>query len=185
MEIVETKQWEIDALGDSIRAKYNEALRLAGEGRETLRASVLALADCGDMFISAKSLIKGIDVADWAERLGIDKTHAAKSIHLARNRDQLELDLWPQDVAKIGAQFVGVLPPPGSSNREENDPERGKVAFHWFSYAGKLTKSLQAMFAGRSLEDMGTEERENLAHALRPIAEVYKNLQFTKGGAKN
>jgi hypothetical protein len=185
MEIVETKQGEIDALGEDIRAKYNEALKLAGQGRETLRASVLALADCGDMFISSKSLIKGIDVGDWAERLGIDRNHAAKSIHLARNRDQLELDLWPQDVAKIGAQFVGVLPPPGSSNREENDPERGKVAFHWFSYAGKLTKSLQAMFVGRSLDDMGTEERENLAHALRPIAEVYKSLQLIDGGRKN
>lgn len=185
MEIVETKQGEIDALGESIRAKYDEALRLAGQGRETLRASVLALADCGDMFIASKSLVKGLDVGEWAERLGIDRTHAAKSVHLARNRDQLELDLWPQDVAKIGAQFVGVLPPPGSSNREENDPERGKVLVHWFSYAGKLTKSLQAMFVGRSIDDMGTEERDNLAHALRPIAEVYAELKKSNGGAKN
>jgi hypothetical protein len=184
MEIVETKQGEIEALSESIRGKYNEALKLAAEGRETLRASVLALADCGDMLIAAKSILK-TEVGRFAESIGIDREHAQKSMHLARNRDQLELELWPQDVAKIGAQFVGVLPPPGSSNREENDPERGKVAFHWYSYAGKLTKSLQAMFAGRSLDDMGTEERENLAHALRPIAEVYKNLQFTKGGAKN
>jgi hypothetical protein len=177
MEIVENnEQGALHKVGESVQETYREALELAREGREQLRSAVLRLADCGELLISARPMLKGQDWNAWVQTLGIDPTHAQKSVHLARNRDQLELDLWPQDVAKIGAQFVGVLPPSGSSNREENDPER-RVICHWFQHAGKLTKSLQGLLANREIDDLRADERENLASALKPIADLYAELR--------
>ena len=171
MEIVENN---IEKIGVDVAEKYRNAIALASSGRETLRQAVIELANCGEMLVSARSIDSKLDVLALAERYGMDRGHAQKAIHLSRNRDQLELDLWPQDVAKIGAQFVGVLPPPGSSNREKLDPERGKIAFHWFTFANKLTQCLQGMLAIRPPEEMTTDERQALDRALRPIVEAHK-----------
>ncbi len=138
MEQNEITALTLPVIETEIRSAYAEANALAVTAKGNARAAVLRMADCGQMLMVAKDHVRG-NRNEWLASLGIDPDKAAKAIHLARNRDQLELDLWPADMAKLGAQMLGILPPPGSSGREENDPERTTGAStHWLTYAGKM-----------------------------------------------
>jgi hypothetical protein len=80
-------------------------------------------------------------------------------------------------MAKLGAQMLGILPPPGSSGREENDPERTTGAStHWLTYAGKLQRSFTDLFARKPVEQWRADERESLRVSLKPIVEIYSKL---------
>jgi hypothetical protein len=176
MEQNEITALTLPVIETEIRSAYAEANALALTAKGNARAAVLRMADCGQMLMVAKDHIKG-NRNEWLESLGIDADKAAKAIHLARNRDQLELDLWPADMAKLGAQMLGILPPPGSSGREENDPERTTGAStHWLTYAGKLQRSVADLFARKPMEQWRHDERESLRVAIKPIAELYAKL---------
>jgi hypothetical protein len=80
-------------------------------------------------------------------------------------------------MAKLGAQMLGILPPPGSSGREENDPERTTGAStHWLTYAGKLQRSFTDLFTRKPVEQWRADERESLRVSLKPIVEIYNKL---------
>jgi hypothetical protein len=176
MEPNEITALTLPVIETEIRSAYAEANALALTAKGNARAAVLRMADCGQMLMVAKDHIKG-NRAEWLESLGIDPDKAAKAIHLARNRDQLELDLWPADMAKLGAQMLGILPPPGSSGREENDPERTTGAStHWLTYAGKLQRSVADLFARKPVDQWRDDERESLRVSLKPIVEIYNKL---------
>ena len=176
MDTNEITALTLPVIESEIRSAYAEANALALTAKGNARAAVLRMADCGQMLMVAKDHIKG-NRAEWLESLGIDPDKAAKAIHLARNRDQLELDLWPADMAKLGAQMLGILPPPGSSGREENDPERTTGAStHWLTYAGKLQRSVADLFARKPVDQWRDDERESLRVSLKPIVEIYNKL---------
>ena len=176
MEIVEQTTLTLEAIEQEAKAKYAMAQHLAATAKESARDAVLAMADCGQMLLMGREHVRG-SKSEWVAGLGIPLTDADKAVFLARNREQLELDLWPADVAKIGAQFVGLLPPPGSANRAENDPERSTGApNHWLSYAGKLNRGLVELFNSRSVEQWREDERTNVKLALKPIVELYEKL---------
>jgi len=72
---------------------------------------------------------------------------------------------------------LGILPPPGSAGREENDPERTTGAStHWLTYAGKLQRSFTDLFARKPVEQWRADERESLRVSLKPIVEIYNKL---------
>ncbi len=176
MEIVEQTSLTLEAIENQAKEKYVLAQHLAATAKESARDAVLAMADCGQMLLMGREHVRGPKGA-WIVGLGIPLEDADKAVFLARNREQLELDLWPADVAKVGAQFVGLLPPPGSANRAENDPERSTGApNHWLSYAGKLNRGLVELFNSRSVEQWREDERTNVKLALRPIVELYEKL---------
>lgn len=177
MEIVEQQQTlTLDAIEQEAKAKYALAQHLAATAKESARDAVLAMAECGQMLLMGREHVRG-PKGEWIVGLGIPLEMADKAVFLARNREQLELDLWPADVAKVGAQFVGLLPPPGSANRAENDPERTTGApNHWLSYAGKLQRGLGDLFSSRPVEEWRVDERENVKLALKPIVELYQKL---------
>jgi hypothetical protein len=156
------------------RAQYERAMSLAATAKDNAREAVLALADCGTMLMVAKDNQRG-SKADWLARIGIPAGDAEKAVHLARNREQLMLDLWPSDVAKVGTQWLGLLPPP-SSAAGEPVAKGASVALGWFSFAGKLTKSLDAMVESRPIEKWEEHERQNVALVLKPILEFAKKL---------
>jgi hypothetical protein len=134
------------------------------------------MADCGQMLLMGREHVRG-PKGEWIVGLGIPLQDAEKAVFLARNRDQLELDLWPQDVAKVGAQFVGMLPPPGSSNRATDDPERSTgVPSGWFTHANKLQRGLAELFASRPVTAWREDERANVKLSLKPIVELYNTL---------
>ena len=134
------------------------------------------MADCGQMLLMGREHVRGAK-GEWIVSLGIPLADADKAVFLARNRDQLELDLWPQDVAKVGAQFVGMLPPPGSSNRATDDPERSTgVPNSWFSHANKLQRGLTDLFASRPVTAWREDERANVKLSLKPIVDLYNTL---------
>jgi hypothetical protein len=169
MEQNEITALTLPVIEQEIRAAYAEANALAVTAKGNARAAVLRMADCGQMLMVAKDHVRG-------NRNDPDK--AAKAIHLARNRDQLELDLWPADMAKLGAQMLGILPPPGSAGREENDPERTTGAStHWLTYAGKLQRSFTDLFTRKPVDQWRADERESLRIAIKPIAELYEKLK--------
>lgn len=174
MEIVE--QNSLDALAAQARERYEDAMRLAIDAKATAREAVLAMADCGTMLLLGREQAKA-GKGDWLASVGIPLEHADKAVYLARNREQLELDLWPADVAKVGATFVGLLPPPGSANRDVNDPERTiGPTMHWLSFAGKLQRSLSAIATTKPLDQWRDDERQNVKLALKPIVEFFNNL---------
>jgi hypothetical protein len=177
MEIVEqTQTLTLDAIEQEAKAKYALAQHLAATAKDAARDAVLAMADCGQMLLMGREHVRG-PKGEWIVGLGIPLADAEKAVFLARNREQLELDLWPADVAKVGAQFVGLLPPPGSANRAENDPERSTGApNHWLSYAGKLNRGLVELFNSRSVDEWREDERTNVKLALKPIVELYEKL---------
>lgn len=175
MEIVEQKT-TLEAIEAQAKERYAQALMLAATAKENARDAVLAMADCGQMLLMGREHVRG-PKGEWIVGLGIPLDAAEKAVFLARNRDQLELDLWPADVAKVGAQFVGLLPPPGSANRSENDPERSTGApNHWLNYAGKLHRGLGDLFNARRVEEWRDDERQNVKSALKPIVELYEKL---------
>jgi hypothetical protein len=177
MEIVEqTQTLTLDAIEQEAKAKYALAQHLAATAKDAARDAVLAMADCGQMLLMGREHVRG-PKGEWIVGLGIPLEAADKAVFLARNREQLELDLWPADIAKVGAQFVGLLPPPGSANRAENDPERSTGApNHWLSYAGKLNRGLVELFNSRPVDRWRDDERTNVKLALKPIVELYEKL---------
>ena len=176
MEPNEITALTLPVIETEIRTAYAEANALALTAKGNARAAVLRMADCGQMLMVAKDHVRG-NRNEWLASLGIDPDKAAKAIHLARNRDQLELDLWPADMAKFGAQMLGILPPPGSAGREENDPERTTGAStHWLTYAGKLQRSFTDLFTRKPVEQWRDDERESLRVSLKPIVDIYNKL---------
>lgn len=177
MEIVEENQTlTLKAIEQEAKAKYELAQHLAATAKGSARDAVLAMADCGTMLLMAREHVRG-SKSEWIIGLGIPLPDADKAVFLSRNREQLELDLWPADVAKVGARFVGLLPPPVSANRAENDPERTTGApNHWLSYAGKLNRGLVELFNSRPIDRWRDDERTNVKLALKPIVELYEKL---------
>ena len=110
-----------------------------------------------------------------AESWGIPRDDAEKALWLNRNREQLELELWPQDVAKVSARFCGLLPAPFSEGKEQRDTER-PVTGHWLTYAGKLQRNLSSLISERPLAKWRDDERESMRVALQPIVDLWKQL---------
>lgn len=176
-EIQETipKTNVLGAIEKEIKQAYAEANLLASKAKSDGRAAILKMADVGQYILLGREHIR--DKTQWIASLGIENSIADKAVHLARNRDQLELELWPSDVAKLGAQIVGILPPHVSQLRGENDPEKSTEANnHWLNYAGKLQKSFNEIFKSKPIEKWRTDEREAIRVALRPLIEIYNKL---------
>lgn len=175
MEITGKSQ-ALEAIETRAREQYALAHRLATEAKASARDAVLAMADCGQMLLLGREHVRGAK-GEWIVGLGIPLADAEKAVFLARNREQLELDLWPQDVAKVGAQFVGLLPPPGSSNRATDDTERSTgVPCSWFTHANKLQRGLTDLFASRPVAQWREDERANVKLSLKPIVDLYESL---------
>jgi hypothetical protein len=175
MEIV-NNTLTLEAIESRAREQYALAQSLAASAKITARDAVLAMADCGQMLLMGREHVRGAK-GEWIVSLGIPLADADKAVFLARNREQLELDLWPQDVAKVGAQFVGMLPPPGSSNRATDDPERSTgVPSGWFTHANKLQRGLTDLFASRPVTAWREDERANVKLSLKPIVDLYNTL---------
>jgi hypothetical protein len=177
MEIVEQPTTlTLEAIEQRAKEQYTLAQHLAATAKDAARDAVLAMADCGQMLLMGREHVRG-PKGEWIVGLGIPLADADKAVFLARNREQLELELWPQDIAKVGAQFCGLLPPPGSANRSEHDPERTTGApNHWLSYAGKLNRGLVELFNSRPVAEWRDDERTNVKLALKPIVELYETL---------
>jgi hypothetical protein len=177
MEIVEQPTTlTLDAIEQRAKEQYALAQHLAATAKESARDAVLAMAGCGDMLLMGREHVRG-PRGEWIAGLGIPLADADKAVFLSRNREQLELELWPQDIAKVGAQFCGLLPPPGSANRTEHDPERTTGApNHWLSYAGKLNRGLAELFNSRPVDQWRDDERTNVKLALKPIVALYESL---------
>lgn len=187
MEIQQHEPTTYLAIAEQARAKYELATNLAITAKDAARDAVLAMADMGAMVELGWEMCRGGKTGDDAgapatragmlESWGIPLDDADKATYLHRNREQLELALWPQDVAKIAGRFVGLLPPPGSAHRSTDDPERtGGAPSHWLSYAGKLHKSVSALFDSKPVEQWRLDERENVKKSLRPIVELWERL---------
>ena len=175
MEIV-NNTLTLEAIEIQAREQYALALRHAVDAKASAREAVLAMADCGQMLLMGREHVRG-PKGEWIVGLGIPIHDAEKAVFLARNRDQLQLDLWPQDVAKVGAQFIGMLPPPGSSNRATDDPERSAgVPSGWFTHANKLQRGLTDLFTSRPVTAWREDERANVKLSLKPIVELYNTL---------
>lgn len=165
----------LGAIEKEIKQAFAEANLLAAKAKSDGRAAILKMADVGQYILLGREHIR--DKAQWIASLGIEQSIADKAVHLARNRDQLELELWPSDVAKLGAQIVGILPPHVAQLRGENDPEKSTEANnHWLNYAGKLQKSFNDIFKSKPIEKWRTDEREAIRVALRPLIEIYNKL---------
>jgi hypothetical protein len=176
MEIVEQHTLTLEAIETRAREQYALALRHAVDAKASAREAVLSMADCGQMLLMGREHVRGAK-GEWIVGMGIPLADADKAVFLARNRDQLELDLWPQDVAKIGAQFVGMLPPPGSSSRATDDPERSTgVPSGWFTHSNKLQRGLAELFASRPVTAWREDERTNVKLSLKPIVDFYESL---------
>ena len=175
MEPNEITALTLPVIEKEIRAAYTEANALAVTAKGNARAAVLRMADCGQMLMVAKDHVRG-NRNEWLASLGIDADKAAKAIHLARNRDQLELDLWPADMAKLGAQMLGILPPPGSYATATEPEKASWVNNHWLTYAGKLQRSFTDLFTRKPVEQWRADERESLRVSLKPIVEIYNKL---------
>jgi hypothetical protein len=165
----------LGAIEKEIKQAFAEANLLAAKAKSDGRAAILKMADVGQYILLGREHIR--DKAQWISSLGIDQSIADKAVHLARNRDQLELELWPSDVAKLGAQIVGILPPHVAQLRGENDPEKSTEANnHWLNYAGKLQRSLSDVFKTKPIEKWRSDERESIRVALKPIYDLYNKL---------
>jgi len=177
MEIVEhPTKLTLDAIQSEARAAYAEAQALAIDARRNARAAVLRMADCGQMLLLGREHVRG-NRAQWVLSMGIPLTDADKAVALARNRDQLNLELWPQDVAKMGAQLIGLLPPAGSANRAQDDPERTTAkSGHWLGYVKKLSSTFDHLFTVNPLSDWRDDERQSVKDALKPLVDIYAKL---------
>ena len=165
----------LGAIELEIKQAYAEANLLAAKAKSDGRAAILKMADVGQYILLGREHIR--DRAQWITSLGLDATIADRAVHLARNRDQLELELWPSDVAKLGAQIVGILPPHVAQLRSENDPEKSVEANnHWLNYSGKLQRSFQEMFKAKPIENWRQDERDAIRVALKPLMDIYKQL---------
>ena len=163
----------LESIEAEIKRTYAEANELATNAKADARAAVLRMADCGQYLLLARDHVKSS--TEWIVGLGLDPLKASRSIYLARNRDQLELELWPADVAKLGAQVVGLLPPP--PDRETNDSERSACApNHWLAHAGKLQRSFNDLFTKKPIEQWREDERENVKLAIKPFVDLDESL---------
>ena len=176
MEIVTAQPTNLKAIEDAAKTRYADALLLASQAKHTARESLTALAECGSLLMLGKEQVG--NRPEWILSLGIPLDHADKAVFLYRNREQLLLDLWPSDVARVGLQFAELLPPPGSANREMNDPERTPGPSRlWLAHAGKLHKSLLDLVTMKPFSDWREDEKENLRVALEPIVKLYRELK--------
>ena len=177
MEIVTyTPPTNLEAIEAAAKDRYAEALLLASQAKHNARESLNALAECGSLLMLGKEQV--VNRPEWILSLGIPLDHADKAVFLYRNREQLLLDLWPSDVARVGLQFAELLPPPGSANRETNDPERTTGPSRlWLAHAGKLHKSLLDLTTAKPVSDWRDDEKENLRIALEPIMKIYRELE--------
>jgi hypothetical protein len=176
MEPREITAITLPVIEQEIKNAYTEANALAVTAKSNARAAVLRMADCGQMILISKDHVKG-NRNQWLTSLGIHPDKAAKAVYLARNRDQLELELWPADMAKLGAQMLGILPPPGSYANADKEPENtGWINNHWLTYAGKLQRSFTDLFTRKPVDQWRQDERESLRIAIKPIAELYAKL---------
>lgn len=166
----------LGAIEGEIKRAYAEANALALTAKQNARAAIMRMADCGDMILLGREQIKG-GKSEWIESLGIPVDKSEKAISLARNREQLELELWPSDVAKLGAQLIGILPSNVSAQRMENDPERTtKTSTHWITYVGKINDSLKQLFTSKPLSTWREDEKQNVKVALKPLIDLYEKL---------
>ena len=176
-EMIQEASNHLATLETEIRTAYREANEFSLRAKETAREAVLRMADCGQLILLAKEHVRGNRQA-WLTSLGIEPAKASKAVYLAKNRDQLELDLWPADMAKLGAQILGILPPPSSANRQENDPERTTASNNsWFTLAGKLQKAVKELVSNRPVSKWRQDERENLRLALKPLVDLYESIR--------
>lgn len=176
MEIVTAQPTNIEAIETAAKARYAEALLLASQAKHSARESLNALAECGSLLMLGKEQVA--NRPEWILSLGIPLDHADKAVFLYRNREQLLLDLWPSDVARVGLQFAELLPPPGSANRDTNDPERTAGPSRlWLAHAGKLHKSLVDLVTAKPVSDWRDDEKENLRIALAPIVKIFRELE--------
>ena len=175
MEPREITAITLPVIEQEIKNAYAEANALALTAKSNARAAILRMADCGQMILISKDYVKG-NRNQWLTSLGIHPDNAAKAVHLARNRDQLELELWPADVAKFGAQMLGILPPPGSYATATEPEKASWVNNHWLTYAGKLQRSFTDLFTRKPVEQWRDDERESLRVSLKPIVEIYNKL---------
>jgi hypothetical protein len=168
----------LGAIEDEIKRAFAEANALAVTAKQDARAAIMRLADCGDMILLGREQIKGgVGKSEWIESLGISVEKSEKAISLARNREQLELELWPSDVAKLGAQLIGILPLNVSAQRMQNDPERTtKTSTHWITYVGKINDSLKQLFTSKPLSNWREDEKQNVKVALKPLIDLYEKL---------
>ena len=178
MEIIEQERASLEAIEIAIQSKYGEALDLAGRAKRNQRGAVLAMAGVGELLLTAGEIVRktGEPKGEWLARVGVLPDHADKAIFLARNRDQLELDLWPKDIAKVGLKVCDLLP--HSPLVEPSKPEKteSKTAQHWLSHTIKLRSSLEALTKDQPIESWREDERENVKLSLLPIVKFYNSL---------
>lgn len=198
MEIITTATTHdnaYDAAKNAARSKYETALHLAATAKDAARDAVLLMAEVGAMLELGWESVRrgdaGVDAGDeagveagdnrptargtMAESWGIPRDDAEKAVWLNRNREQLELELWPQDVAKVSARFCGLLPAPFAEGKEQRDGERAPSG-HWLTYAGKLQRNLSSLLTDRPLAKWRDDERESMRVALQPIVDLWKQL---------
>jgi len=181
MEIVTTQTHDnmLDAAKHAARSKYETALHLAATAKDAARDAVLLMAEVGAMLeVGWEATRRGDEAttrSSMAESWGIPRDDAEKALWLNRNREQLELELWPQDVAKVSARFCGLLPAPFSEGKEQRDTERPATG-HWLTYAGKLQRNLSSLISDRPLAKWRDDEKESMRVALQPIVDLWKQL---------
>ena len=181
MEIIEQERASLEAIEIAIQSKYGEALDLAGRAKRNQRGAVLAMAGVGELLLMGGELIlkTGEPKGEWLARVGVLPDHADKAIFLARNRDQLELDLWPKDVAKVGLKVCDLLPNGGNVVGGENEGggnRGGRTTQHWLSHTLKLRSSLEALTKDQPIDSWREDERENVKLSLLPIVKFYNSL---------
>ena len=167
---------KINSIEQSIQDAYNEAVVLSLEAKNNARAAVMRMADCGDLILIGREQVRA-NKREWIANIGIPIDKIEKLIALSRNRDQLELELWPPDVAKLGAQAIGILPQYSLASKQEGDAERSTIpSNNWLTLTGKLNTSLAGLFTTKPLSDWRDDERQNLKVALKAIVEIYETL---------
>jgi hypothetical protein len=166
----------INSIEQGIQQAYNEAVALSLEAKHNARAAIMRMADCGDMILIGREQAKS-SKREWIANIGIPIDKVEKLIALSRNRDQLELELWPPDVAKLGAQAIGILPQYSLANKQDGDSERTTLpSNNWLTLTGKLNNSLTELFTAKPLSDWRADERQNVKVALKAIVDIYENL---------
>jgi hypothetical protein len=174
--LVAEEATRINSIEQSIQQAYNEAVVLSLEAKQNARAAIMRMADCGDMIIIGREQVK-TNKREWISSIGIPIDKIEKLISLSRNRHQLELELWPPDVAKLGAQAIGILPQYSLANKQEGDSERTTLpSNNWLTLTGKLNNSLTELFISKPLSDWRDDEKQNVKVALKAIVDIYENL---------
>lgn len=198
MEIIEQNRASLESIEEALKIKYGEALELAGRAKRNQRGAVLAMAGVGELLLMGGELIVKVgwgsvsereSKSEWLARVGVLPDHADKAIFLARNREQLELELWPKDVAKVGLKVCDLLPDMISSNRGDQGLGQGETqgkdkartegrqtAQHWLSHTIKLRASLDSLAKDQAIMSWRQDERDSVRLALLPIVRFCESL---------